>query len=249
VLEPVETTALGVALLRAIESERPDRLFDDPYAARFAGSGDAVELDGWAARVAHSVAVRTRFYDDYLIGAGLPQVVLLAAGLDSRAWRLPWLPGSRLFEVDLPGVLALKAATIDAEPRCERHVVVADLRGDWATVLTSEGFDPATPTAWLAEGLLIYLTSDEVERLLSTITGLAAPDSRLSFENVPPHDLPPPEVRAMWTDGYTVDTVGWLSIHGWRAERQDRDAFAAAVGRPSPVPSAGAFVMSVRETR
>ncbi|MEV4259539.1 SAM-dependent methyltransferase, partial [Spirillospora sp. NPDC049652] len=135
----VGRTALGVARMRAAEHRRPDRLFTDPFAAAFAAAGPPAPpgRDGpMRDLLILQVIVRTRFYDDYLraaADAGIRQVVLLAAGLDTRAFRLDWPAGTRLFEVDLPDVLAFKAATLaDAEPRCERAAVAADLREEWA---------------------------------------------------------------------------------------------------------------------
>ena len=172
----VGKTALGVARVRALESQREDRLFDDPYAqafmdaapgafpeeravrARPAAHGPLASLG--AAFSAHAV-IRTRFYDDFLTAAtaaGSRQVVLLAAGLDTRAFRLAWPAGTRVFELDLPGVLAFKEAVLGARgavPRCERVTVPADLREDWPARLTAAGFGPAEPATWLAEGLVI----------------------------------------------------------------------------------------------
>ncbi|MER6798560.1 SAM-dependent methyltransferase, partial [Amycolatopsis mediterranei] len=179
-LPAVSRTAIGVAALRAYESRRPDRLFDDPYAAAFFEAGRSAlpgtspegPQAGLGAMFYPQVVIRTRFYDDYLLGAGCAQVVLLAAGLDTRAFRLAWPDGTRLFELDLPEVLAFKDEVLGrhgAEPACARVVVPADLREDWAAALREAGFDPAVPTAWLAEGLLMYLTPEEAERLLTTV--------------------------------------------------------------------------------
>jgi hypothetical protein len=105
--------------------------------------------------------IRTRFFDDYLtaaIAARCHQVVLLAAGLDTRALRLAWPAGTRVFEIDLPGVLSFKDSVLAAQgavPRCERIKVPADLCTDWTAALAEAGFDRSTPAAWLAEGLLI----------------------------------------------------------------------------------------------
>jgi methyltransferase (TIGR00027 family) len=186
-LRGVEKTALGVAMVRARESHRDDRLFDDPYAQAFvdaapgafpeepktpeelAALGPMASLG--AVFYVHGV-IRTRFFDDYLTAAtaaGCSQVVLLAAGLDTRAFRLPWPQRTRVFEVDLPDVLAFKdsvLATQGAVPRCERTTVPADLRADWTAALTEAGFDRTSPAGWLAEGLLIYLSAAEAERLL-----------------------------------------------------------------------------------
>ena len=195
----VGRTALGVAMVRAIESRRGDRLFRDPYAAAFLAAAPAVFDIGGRGAVAclgglssagaafwsHAV-IRTRFFDDYLLaatGQGIRQVVLLAAGLDTRAFRLDWPAGVRLFELDLAGVLDFKRRVLDeraAKPRCDRRPVAADLRTDWAAPLARAGLRPDQPTAWLLEGLLIYLSADEVIDLLTTLGGLSATGSRVA---------------------------------------------------------------------
>jgi methyltransferase (TIGR00027 family) len=161
-LRGVGKTALGVAVVRARESRREDRLFDDPYAQAFVAAAPGAFPDGrpetggrratpgplaslGAAFYAHAV-IRTRFFDDYLTTAataGCGQVVLLAAGLDTRAFRLAWPAGTRLFELDPPDVLTFKEsvpAACGAVPRCERVTVPADLREDWPRALASSGF-------------------------------------------------------------------------------------------------------------
>src|SRR5262249_46030939 len=187
-LRGVEKTALGVAMVRARESRREDRLFDDPYAQAFVDAapgafpgehktGEELAAVGPMASLgavfhAHAV-IRTRFFDDYLtaaVAAGCSQVVLLAAGLDTRAFRLAWPAGTRVFEVDLPDVLTFKDTVLaaqDAVARCARTTVPADLRADWTTALARAGFDRTGPAAWLAEGLLIYLSAAEAARLLA----------------------------------------------------------------------------------
>src|SRR4051812_36764868 len=139
-MDEVSKTALGVARVRAGESERADRLFDDPWAAKFcAAAPDQVptgERTPLALAFAFHAIIRTRFYDDYLLGSDCRQAVLLAAGLASRAYRLDWPSGTDLYEIDLPAVLAFKETVLgDAEPRCARTVVPADLREDWAKAL------------------------------------------------------------------------------------------------------------------
>ncbi|WP_275292907.1 SAM-dependent methyltransferase [Amycolatopsis sp. La24] len=140
-LPPVGKTAVGVAGLRALESGRPDRLFDDPYAGAFFHAGRAI-FEGRERHhelgmvFAHQVAIRTRFFDDFVSGG--TQTVLLAAGLDARAFRLDWPDGARVFEVDLPDVLAFKETVLSekgARPRCQRTTVPVDLRDDWVAAL------------------------------------------------------------------------------------------------------------------
>jgi methyltransferase (TIGR00027 family) len=236
-LPAVSVTAVGVAALRAYESRRPDRLFDDPYAAAFHAAGSSLlpvapgetPQGGLGALFARQVAFRTRFYDDYLLAAGCAQVVELAAGLDARAFRLAWPPGVRFFELDLPEVLAFKdevLAAQGAEPACERVVVPADLRDDWAGALRTAGFDPGVPTAWLAEGLLVYLSREDAERLLSAVSELSAPGSQVSFEHrsaetrdsllAKAKATPGAErVTRLWQGGLGDAAPDWLRGHGW----------------------------------
>jgi methyltransferase (TIGR00027 family) len=251
----VSRTAVGVAALRAYESSRPDRLFDDPYAAAFAEAGrsalpgteGAPVQSGLGALMYPQIVVRTRFYDDYLLDAGCAQVVLLAAGLDARAFRLAWPPGTRVFEVDLPEVLAFKddvLAARGASPACERVVVRADLREDWATALREAGFDPDVPTAWLVEGLLIYLSYEDAERLLTTVGELSAPGSRVSFEHRP-HAGPDSlvsrarateggeHVTGLWRGGLGTTAPEWLAAHGWQPSTVTRAELGESYGRPA----------------
>jgi methyltransferase (TIGR00027 family) len=136
------------------------------------------------------IAVRTRFFDDFFVTAttgGMRQAVILAAGLDARAYRLAWPAGTVVFEVDQPEVIAFKSATlaqIAAEPTAERRAVGIDLRDDWPTALRDNFFDTTAPTAWIAEGLLPYLPPDAQDQLLDNITALSAPGSRLATENI-----------------------------------------------------------------
>ncbi|MBE1492928.1 methyltransferase (TIGR00027 family) [Amycolatopsis lexingtonensis] len=253
-LPAVSVTAVGVAALRAYESRRPDRLFDDPYAAAFHAAGRALlpispgetPQGGLGALFARQVAIRTRFYDDYLLAAGCAQVVVLAAGLDARAFRLGWAPGVRLFELDLPEVLAFKDEVLsrqDAVPSCERVVVPADLRGDWAAALRAAGFDPSVPAAWLAEGLLVYLSRDDAEKLLSTVTELSAPGSHVSFEHRSAETrdgllarakaTPGAErVTRLWQGGLGGKAPEWLRGHGWSPTVVSHAELAAKYDRP-----------------
>jgi methyltransferase (TIGR00027 family) len=136
------------------------------------------------------MAVRTRFFDDFFLTAtiaGIRQAVILAAGLDARAYRLPWPAGAVVFEVDQPEVIAFKSTTLaqlGAEATAERRAVSIDLRDDWPNALRNKFFDTAAPTAWIAEGLLPYLPPEAQDRLLDNITALSAPGSRLATENI-----------------------------------------------------------------
>ncbi len=236
----VSRTAIGVARLRALESGRPDRLFDDPLAAAFAGP----PTDADSVFRLH-VAIRTRFYDDYLLASGHHQVVLVAAGLDTRAFRLDWPADTHLFELDLPDLLAYKEkvlTTQGAVPRCTRTLVPVDLRDDWPAPLVKAGFQPDRPTAWLIEGLLVYLTAEDAAKVLTRVTSLSAPGSTLSCEHRDrernPNREPPTEAMrrlvSMWQGGLGTQTATWLADHGWDITTHNGMALAESYGRAEP---------------
>lgn len=209
----VGATATMVAAARAVVTRIDGALISDPYAeplVRAVGvdvftrlaSGElapsAFDADDdknvGMDRMVDNMAVRTKFFDEFFTdatAAGIRQVVILASGLDSRAYRLPWPAGTVVYEVDQPQVIEFKTRTlaeIGAEPTTERRAVAIDLRFDWPSALQEAGFDPEQPTAWSAEGLLGYLPPDAQDRLLDTVTALSAPGSRLATESVPPID-------------------------------------------------------------
>ncbi|MER7757916.1 SAM-dependent methyltransferase [Kitasatospora sp. NPDC097643] len=263
-LSPVSRTALSVARVRAHESAQPEPLFVDPYAAAFAAAAGmpvrAVEPDRAFARslVAHSI-LRTRFYDDRLLAAGAGQVVLLAAGLDTRAYRLDWPSGTRLYELDLAPVLAFKEQVLadhGAEPGCARTALPGDLLDpDWPRRLRAAGFDPRRPTAWLAEGLLVYLTAEQAAALFAAVGELSAPGSRLLLEKGrdvarTPRDPSLAHVTDLWEGGLGPDTHHWLAEHGWTIRLTGLTEIATAYGRPLP-PGSGlheaGFIEAVRD--
>jgi methyltransferase (TIGR00027 family) len=137
-------------------------------------------------------AARTRYIDAFFSEAqkdegtaGIRQVVILASGLDARGYRLPWAPGTTLFEIDQPQVIEFKTATIGAlgaQPTADVRAVPIDLRHDWPSALQRAGFDTGRPAAWAAEGLLGFLPADAQDRLLDNITALSADGSRLVAE-------------------------------------------------------------------
>ncbi|GAB0101535.1 class I SAM-dependent methyltransferase [Nocardia sp. JMUB6875] len=200
ITESVGATAIGVAAIRAYETGREDALFRDPYAAKLVG---AVDSEGWNSLMAGTLSgqgaggdlgawsmgsvliARTLYFDEYFaaaVRAGIRQIVILAAGLDARAYRLEWPSGTRIFELDQPKVLAFKArALADDRPAADRREVAIDLRQDWPTALLDKGFEPDQPTAWLAEGLLRYLPGHAQDKLLEQVLELSAPGSRLAL--------------------------------------------------------------------
>jgi len=198
----VGATATMAAAARAIATRADRSLIDDPFAeplVRAVGidlltrlATGEVAPDDLVGQVAIDGAkVRTKFYDEFFLdatNAGVTQVVILASGLDSRAYRLPWPTGTVVYEVDQPQVMEFKTRTLaelGAAPTADRRVAAVDLRDDWPTALRTAGFDPARPTAWSAEGLLGYLPPEAQDRLLDTITELSAPGSRVATESRP----------------------------------------------------------------
>ncbi|BBZ00643.1 putative S-adenosyl-L-methionine-dependent methyltransferase [Mycolicibacterium chitae] len=200
----VGATATSVAASRALASRGPNPPIHDPYAAalvRAVGTDYFVRVaegavdfdedplfDGDTMRA--QIVVRTRYFDDFFAeatAAGIRQAVILASGLDTRAYRMDWPADTVVFEIDQPAVIEFKTRVLGdlgAEPAADRRAVAVDLREDWPAVLTAAGFDPDAPTAWIAEGLLIYLPPDAQDRLLDHITALSAPGSRLATEHM-----------------------------------------------------------------
>jgi methyltransferase (TIGR00027 family) len=194
----VGKTAMLVAQGRAMETLADDPLIVDEFAASFlraAGQpvperipGAETATSAGAVSLVYLVSARTRFFDEYVdaaVAAGIGQFVFLAAGLDARGFRMHWPPESVVYEIDQPQVIDFKdrvLAEIGATPSCVRRTIGCDLRGEWVGALRSEGFDPATPTAWLAEALTPYLPETAQEQLFGSITALSAPGSWLSFD-------------------------------------------------------------------
>jgi methyltransferase (TIGR00027 family) len=260
----VGTTAVMVAAARAAETRQDDALINDPYADTLvekAGTGawstmldegivaKAAAIDPEIAAIFTHMrnyqAVRTHFFDEHFTKAteaGIRQIVILASGLDSRAYRLNWPDGTTVYEIDQPKVLEFKAATLaehDVKPAATLHQVPVDLRYDWSTALRENGFDLGQPTAWLAEGLLMYLPAEAQDRLFELVTELSAPGSRIAAEAVGVRsDERRAEMEArfdkianelgivreidvqelMYNDPDRANVAEWLNAHGWRAK-------------------------------
>lgn len=272
----VGATAVMVAAARAAETDRPDPLIRDPYAKILvadAGTGawEYMLDDDFVAKVAETdaeiaalfqhmgnyQAVRTHFFDDFFaeaVQAGIRQVVILASGLDSRAFRLRWPAGTTVFEIDQPQVLEYKAATLarhDVGATADRREVAVDLRQDWPAELVKAGFDIAQPTAWLAEGLLMYLPADAQDRLFTQITELSAPGSRVAAESMGIHaedrrermrerfttliaqfGVEPVDITELtYEDPDRADVAVWLAAHGWRSDAVDSQDEMRRLGR------------------
>jgi methyltransferase (TIGR00027 family) len=204
----VGATATFVASGRAMATKDPRGLINDPFAeplVRAVGldfftkmmdgelDTSTIDIASPARRQAmiDGMAVRTKYFDDYFIDAtnnGVRQAVILASGLDARAYRLPWPAGTVVYELDQPQVIDFKTTTlagIGAEPLTTRRTIPVDLRQDWPAALKAAGLDLTAPIAWLAEGLLIYLPPDAQDRLFDNITELSVPGSRVATEFVP----------------------------------------------------------------
>ena len=235
-------------------------MFDDLYAAAFAAADPHPAADEPPSpqrqALAFQVVIRTRYYDDYLLAAaadGCRQVVVLAAGLDTRAFRLPWPEGTTVFEVDLPDLLVVKEqllTDVGGQPQCERRVVPADLREDWLSAVVGAGFDPRQPTAWLVEGLLVYLETPDARALLTTVSTASAPGSRLSFErSAATRDLSAADtdaVTSLWRGGAGDDVERWLVTQGWAVTVDNLGDMAAAYGRAPSRPTTSGFVRASR---
>ena len=271
ITELVGATALGVAASRAVETAGANPLIRDEFARMLVSAAgpawsrltdpELAWLDGDEhGRRVHRLgvdyqAVRTHFFDEYFgnaVSAGIRQVVILAAGLDSRAYRLSWPADTAVYEIDQPKVLEYKTGILEshgAGPSAMRRTVPVDLRDDWPAALAAAGFDRTQPTAWLAEGLLPYLPSDAQDRLFEMFTALSAPGSQVAIE-----------VFGMNSNGNTQrwrrmrdrlgldinvealtyhepdrsDATQWLADHGWQVHGVNNREEMARLGRPVP---------------
>lgn len=185
----VASSSRIMAAVRAIETQRSDRLFEDPLAAQLAGEEMSAKVAPAAQEYEDKgtpiVVVRTRFFDDFFtpFTVGLRQVVILGAGMDTRAFRLTWTTGTHLYELDQAEVLQAKELLLDrAVAKCYRHPIAIDLRQSWADLLVAQGYQTQTASVWLLEGLLYYMSETQVHELLSTITSLSAPGSWLGAD-------------------------------------------------------------------
>ncbi|MEZ0050688.1 methyltransferase (TIGR00027 family) [Mycobacterium sp. MAA66] len=247
----VGATATLVAAGRAIASTAPHGLINDPFAAPLVravgidaftkmvdGELTLETIESFAPDAAEraranidEMAVRTKFFDDFFVTStdgGIRQAVILASGLDARAYRLPWPAGTVVYEIDQPEVIAFKTQTLTelgAAPTTDRRTVSIDLREDWVTALKDNGFDPSAPTAWIAEGLLIYLPPEAQDKLFDNIDDLSAPGSTLATEFVPGlKDFDPDKARAAAAGfsqiGLNIDMPS-LIYHGERHSATD----------------------------
>lgn len=272
----VGSTALFVAAARALEAQQPNAVAVDPFAevfCRAVGGQWAGLLDGRAPEhplnsefgvdFVNFQGVRTRYFDEYFraaADAGVRQVVLLAAGLDSRAYRLDWPGGTVVFELDQPAVLEFKRQTLAGyRAKAPRREVAVDLREDWPQALQDGGFDTTQPSAWIAEGLLIYLPAAARRELFSGIDSLAAPASRAAIEDAEPMDAEVFEAKR--EEERTADdgrgpffqlvynehhqpAADWFSARGWTATATPLPEYLRSNGRPVPAPDSDGGLMT-----
>jgi methyltransferase (TIGR00027 family) len=279
----VGATATMVAAARAVATKTDNALIDDPFAeplvravgigflARWAnGDINASEIDvaddAWGLqRMADLMSARTRYFDAFFrdaMGAGIRQAVILASGLDARAYRLSWPAGVTVFEIDQPQVIQFKHATLadlNAEPTAELRAVPIDLRHDWPTALRAAGFDAEAPSAWIAEGLLGFLPPEAQDRLLDNITELGTPGSRLAaeiFASRPDHNGEKAQdvlltASERWrAHGFDIeladlrydvernDVAAYLDSHGWQTVSRTLNQLFADNGLPEVPPTA-----------
>jgi methyltransferase (TIGR00027 family) len=251
IVSSVGYTALLVAGWRALHAVSAQPLVRDDYAKHFIAASQDPFLNGALADPGTSegaltfprlYGVQTRFFDEFFTSAseaGIRQAVIVAAGLDSRAYRLPWAAGTTVFEIDQPEVLEFKVRVLAdhaATPTARRIDVAADLRDDWSTPLRAAGFDTMVPSAWSVEGILPYLTGDAQDTLFDRITELSAPGSRLAIgalgsrldqdrlaaleENYPGLNLSGDVNFSTLTydDSTKTAPARWLADHGWTVE-------------------------------
>jgi methyltransferase (TIGR00027 family) len=276
----VGATATMVAAARAVATKADNPIIHDQFAeplvravgvdflTRWAsGDLDAADVDAddstWKLQqMPDAMAARTRFFDAFFADAtktGIRQAVILASGLDARAYRLDWPTDTTVFEVDQPEVIAFKTQTLcdlGASPTTDRRTVAIDLRNDWPAALIESGFDRTQPTAWIAEGLLGYLPPEAQDSLLDNIAALSADGSRLATEAIP--DMPEVDqdkARALMqqaTDKWRAhgfdlnfeelgyqgdrnDVAEYMNGLGWRSTGQPMSQLLAEHGLP-PVP-------------
>jgi methyltransferase (TIGR00027 family) len=276
----VGATATMVAAARAVATKAENPVIHDQYAEPLVRAVGVDFLTRWASgdlnvadvdaedatwklqQMPDAMAARTRFFDAFFAEAtkaGIRQAVILASGLDARAYRLDWPADTTVFEVDQPEVITFKTQTLfdlGACPSADRRTVAIDLRYDWPAALIEAGFDRTRPTAWIAEGLLGYLPPEAQDSLLDNISALSADGSRLATEAIPNlPDVDQDKARELMREatekwrahgfdlnfdelgyqGERNDVAEYLNGLGWRSVGQPMSQLLAEHGLP-PVP-------------
>lgn len=217
----VPFTARLMAAMRAKETARTDSLFNDAFAAKLAGEEAFAVLEQKLTEEDQSyVAVRTRFFDDFLLDvcSEINQIVILASGMDTRAYRLPWSSATKIYELDQAQVLETKKAIlVDATPTCQHYCIPADLTQPWSHLLLEQGYQPNLPSVWLLEGLLMYLTEPQVHQLLRTISQLTSSNSYLGLDLVNVKSIEYEPYKGYFRSGFDCPEE-LLTKFGWNAE-------------------------------
>ena len=272
----VGSTALFVAAARALEANKPDPLVVDPYAevfCRAVGGEWADVLDGKApenklmtdfgAHFVNYQAARSKYFDDFFYAAaeaGVRQIVIPAAGLDSRAYRLAWPIGTVVYELDQPQVLEFKRGVLGRRgdaPTAERREIAIDLRADWPEALRRSGFDSSKPSAWLVEGLLVYLPASAQRELFIGIDSLATRGSHVGVDDGTPfsdelYEAAREEELASGNEGQFFSliyneqhapAIDWFTGHGWHGTAIELPDFCRQIARPVPEPTSEAAPM------
>jgi len=259
---PLISDPFAEPLVRAVGVDLFSKLASGEISPADFGDGEGQDGAMTLSRMSDNMAVRTRFFDEFFLAASaddtaaIRQAVILASGLDARAYRLDWPAGTTVFEIDQPDVIEFKTRVLaahGAQPTADRRPVAVDLRDDWPAALQAAGFDPCAPTAWSAEGLLAYLPAEAQDRLLDTVTALSAPGSRFAVECTPPLD-PGDEDTArqrmrqaaeqMRSHGFDLDLTElvyfgdrndaptYLAERGWRLDSRNINELFAEHGLP-----------------
>ncbi len=215
----VPFTARMMAAMRSRESSREDRLFHDPFAAVLAGKEAFQQVDLRLTEQDQAyVSIRTRFFDDFLSLSQGRQVVLLASGLDARAYRFPWLSETEVYELDYLEVLAYKTKLLkNAKLSCKHHLIAADLTQTWEEQLLSAGYSPELPSVWLIEGLLMYLSEAQVHTLLRSVSDLSAQGSQIGLDLINIKSLEYEPYQGYFRFGCDTPEA-LLAQYGWQAE-------------------------------
>lgn len=233
----ISFTAKVMAAARAIETQRPDALFRDVYAEQLAGA-DVIQaaiprIAEYEKQGKSYIPVRTRFFDDFLMNHGIRQVVLLGAGLDTRAFRLNWDPGTHVYEVDYSELLHYKESVLAGTSLyCTRHSICADLReSHWSQLLLEQGYQSSEPSIWLLEGLLYYLNSNEVHNLLTEIEKLAIAGSWFAADAINSAVLNGSDEWAKYWHSSCDNPELFLANYGWKASAIQPGEAGASFGR------------------
>ncbi|OAT69947.1 SAM-dependent methyltransferase [Mycobacteroides immunogenum] len=268
IVSSVGFTALGVAAARAVENRQTEPLVRDPYAEHFVRAAGEPNLIGLLdspepqapnpGTTPRHIGLRSRFFDEFFVNAtnsGCGQAVILAAGLDVRAHRLPWPEGTKVFELDQPQVLEFKDRVLaehGAAPTSDRREIAVDLRDDWPAALLAAGFDPDVPTAWSAEGLIIYLPSAAQDLLFERVVALSAPGSQVAVEATrgrpdiakwgamqkkyadESHPMSKVDITSLFYDEERADVAEWFAARGWTVQGADALELAATYGVEIP---------------